>query len=38
MADIASSTLPNGLPLHRVALPGTLATTILVVFDAGART
>jgi predicted Zn-dependent peptidase len=38
MADIASSTLPNGLPLHRVALPGTRATTILVAFDAGART
>ena len=38
MAQIHSSTLPNGLPLHRVALPGTRATTILVAFDAGART
>ena len=38
MADIASEVLPNGLPLHRVALPGTRATTILVAFDAGART
>jgi predicted Zn-dependent peptidase len=38
MPQIASSTLANGLPLHRVALPGTRATTILVAFDAGART
>ena len=38
MPEISSSTLPNGLPLHRVALPGTRATTILVAFDAGART
>ncbi len=30
--------LANGLPLHRIALPGTRATTILVAFDAGART
>ena len=38
MPDITTSTLPNGLPLHRVGLPGTRATTILVAFDAGART
>ena len=38
MPPITSSTLPNGLPLHRVGLPGTRATTILVAFDAGART
>jgi len=38
MPQITSSTLPNGLPLHRIALPGTRATTILVAFDAGART
>ena len=38
MPQISSSTLPNGLPLHRIALPGTRATTILVAFDAGART
>ena len=38
MAQITSSTAPNGLPVHRVALPGTRATTILVAFDAGART
>src|SRR3954469_10145936 len=38
MPQIHSETLPNGLPLYRVGLPGTRATTILVAFDAGART
>jgi predicted Zn-dependent peptidase len=38
MAKIESSTLPNGLPMHRIDLPGTRAVTILVAFDAGART
>jgi predicted Zn-dependent peptidase len=38
MARITSSTAPNGLPVHRMALDGTRATTILVAFDAGART
>ena len=38
MPQISSSTAPNGLPIHRVALEGTRATTILVAFDAGART
>ncbi len=38
MTEIATSTLANGLPLHRVTLPGTRAVTILVAFDAGART
>lgn len=38
MAQISSSTAPNGLPVHRIAIPGTRATTILVAFDAGART
>ena len=38
MPQISSSTLDNGLPLHKIALPGTRATTILVAFDAGART
>ena len=38
MPTIASSTLANGLPLHRIALGGTRAVTILVAFDAGART
>jgi predicted Zn-dependent peptidase len=27
----------NGLPIHRIELPGTRALTILVAFDAGAR-
>ena len=38
MPEIASSTLANGLPLYRVGLPGTRAVTVLVAFDAGART
>jgi predicted Zn-dependent peptidase len=33
-----SSTLANGLPVHQIDLPGTRALTILVAFDAGART
>jgi predicted Zn-dependent peptidase len=36
--EISSAKLPNGLPLHRIAIPGTRAVTILVAFDAGART
>src|SRR5262249_48026399 len=38
MPEIETSVLPNGLPLHRVALDGTRAITLLVAFDAGART
>ena len=38
MPTIASSTLANGLPLHRITLGGTRAVTILAAFDAGART
>ena len=38
MPTISSSTLANGLPLHRVGLDGTRAVTVLVAFDAGART
>ena len=38
MADISMTTLGNGLPLRRIAIPGTRAATILVAFDAGART
>jgi predicted Zn-dependent peptidase len=38
MATIQSSSLPNGLPIHRVAIEGTRALTALVAFDAGART
>jgi predicted Zn-dependent peptidase len=37
MPTIASSTLANGLPLHRIGLDGTRAVTILAAFDAGAR-
>jgi predicted Zn-dependent peptidase len=38
MARIESSTIPSGLPIHRIELPGTRATTVLIAFDAGART
>lgn len=38
MATITTQTLDNGLPLHRIAIAGTRAVTILVAFDAGART
>jgi predicted Zn-dependent peptidase len=38
MPSIAVSNLPNGLPLFRIAVNGTRALTILVAFDAGART
>src|SRR5919205_2845836 len=34
----SSSPLPNGLQVHRAPIAGTRATTILVAFDAGART
>ncbi len=38
MAEITTSTVAsNGLPIHRIALPGTRALTVLVAFDAGAR-
>ncbi|MEA2188737.1 MAG: hypothetical protein QOK16_3748 [Solirubrobacteraceae bacterium] len=38
MTTIDSCTLANGLPLHRIGLDGTRSVTILVAFDAGART
>ena len=38
MSRISVSTLNNGLRLHRVSVEGTRALTILVAFDAGART
>ncbi len=38
MGSTTSTTLGNGLPVHRVALAGTRAVTALVAFDAGART
>jgi predicted Zn-dependent peptidase len=37
MATIARTELTNGLPVHRVNIPGTRAVTLLVAFDAGAR-
>jgi predicted Zn-dependent peptidase len=39
MAEVSTSTVAaNGLPVHRIAVPGTRALTVLVAFDAGART
>jgi predicted Zn-dependent peptidase len=38
MSSITASTLANGLPLYRIAVQGTRALTLLVAFDAGART
>jgi predicted Zn-dependent peptidase len=38
MANVSLSTIAaNGLPVHRIELPGTRALTVLVAFDAGAR-
>ena len=34
---ISSTQAPKGLPIHKVALPGTRALTIMVAFDAGSR-
>lgn len=38
MPQIISTVAPNGLPVHRIALPGTRTLTALVAFHAGART
>ncbi len=38
MASLSRTDAPNGLPIHRLELPGTRALTVLVAFDAGART
>jgi predicted Zn-dependent peptidase len=39
MTEIATTTVEaNGLPVYTVGLPGTRALTVLVAFDAGART
>ncbi|MFZ0042831.1 MAG: pitrilysin family protein [Solirubrobacteraceae bacterium] len=38
MPSIDISTLDNGLRLHRIAVGGTRAVTVLVAFDAGSRT
>lgn len=39
MATVTTITVPgNSLPVHAIAIPGTRALTVLVAFDAGART
>jgi predicted Zn-dependent peptidase len=38
LTTITTKILPNELPLHRIAVDGTRAVTLLVTFDAGART
>ena len=38
MIEVRESRLDTGLPLVRLAMPGTRAVTVLVAFDAGART
>jgi predicted Zn-dependent peptidase len=38
MPSIRSHALDNGLPIHHVELEGTRAATVLVAFEAGART
>src|SRR5690349_5152622 len=38
MPTISSQTLANGMPLHCIEVDGTRALTLLVAFDAGART
>jgi predicted Zn-dependent peptidase len=37
MQSITTTIAPNGLAVHRIAVPGTRALTALVAFDAGAR-
>jgi predicted Zn-dependent peptidase len=37
VATISTTLAPNGLPIHRISIPGTRALTTLVAFDAGAR-
>ena len=37
MAAITQNTLENGLPLYRISVDGTRSVTVLVAFDAGAR-
>src|ERR671916_41950 len=38
MIELRDAVLPNGLPLVSLAMGGTRAVTLLVAFDAGART
>jgi len=37
MPEITTTVAANGLPIHRISIPGTRALTALVAFDAGAR-
>jgi predicted Zn-dependent peptidase len=37
VASITQTALPNGMPLYRIAVPGTRSVTILVALDSGAR-
>jgi predicted Zn-dependent peptidase len=37
MTEITTTQAANGLPIHKIAVSGTRALTILVAFDAGAR-
>jgi predicted Zn-dependent peptidase len=37
MPQITTTAAANGLPIHRISIPGTRAMTTLVAFDAGAR-
>jgi predicted Zn-dependent peptidase len=37
VGSITETALPNGMPLYRIAVPGTRSVTTLVAFDAGAR-
>jgi len=37
MQSITTTIAPNGLAVHRIAVPGTRALTALAAFDAGAR-
>ena len=38
MPQVNLTTLQNGLPLYRIPIAGTRSVTLLVAFDAGART
>jgi predicted Zn-dependent peptidase len=38
MIELRDTVLDNGLPVVQLAMPGTRAVTVLVAFDAGART
>src|SRR5205807_8485197 len=37
VASITQTALENGMPLYRIAMPGTRSVTVLVALDAGAR-